>query len=148
MDIALIQTNDGRFDIAIEGNDVKADNGLRSAIIVSLFSDRQAEPDDEISDGTNNRRGYWADQYTGPDGARLGSRLWLLSRSKQTQQVLDRARDYCLEALQWMLNDGVASAIDAQTEWLDRKTLGITVQIFKADGQPYDDVFEYSLESF
>jgi len=147
MDIALKQINFSEFDLAIEGNDLLADNGMRTAIIISLFTNRQAEVDDVIPDGSDNRRGWWGDSFNAIDGDLTGSRLWLLGREKQTQAVLLRAKEYTDEALQWMLDDGVASRLDITTEWLDNATLGIQVKVFKADENLFNEIFEYSLES-
>lgn len=143
MDIALIQT-EGGFDIDLSGPDVKQDRGLRTAIIISLFTDRQAEPDDNIPDGSENRRGWWADVFMGPDGSKIGSRLWLLSREKQTRDVLGRAVAYARESLQWLVVDGVARWIDVSAEWLRPGVLALYVQVYKHDGGVFDEMFERS----
>ena len=44
-------------------------------------------------------------------GDHIGSRLWLLSREKQLAGVLERARHYAEEALTWLVEDGVATAV-------------------------------------
>ena len=139
MDMALKQSTGFDFDIGIDGPDVLHDNGLRTAIIISLFTHRLAEPDDEIPDGSTNRRGYW-------NGA-IGSRLWLLNRSKQTLNTLLRAKEYEEEAVQWLIDDVVNSRMVIETEWVSRGVLGIRVQLFKAENEPFDEIFEYSLEA-
>ncbi|PHM60612.1 bacteriophage protein [Xenorhabdus stockiae] len=108
----------GRGDI-VTGND------LQTAIIISLFTDRQARADDAI-DGTD-RRGWWGDSSA---DYQIGSRLWLLHRQKLTTAVALTAEDYAREALQWMLDDGVASAIDIHTQivWPDRLNMMIRYQ--------------------
>ncbi len=40
---------------------------------------------------------------------RYGSRLWLLQRSKLTNQLVQTVRGYMRECLQWMTDDGVVS---------------------------------------
>jgi phage gp46-like protein len=82
-------------------------------MLMSLFTDRQARDDDVIPDGPNDPRGWWGD--TNPLHP-IDSRLWLLDRSKQTQEVLARAHDYIVEALQWMLDDGVLAFFDMTIE--------------------------------
>jgi len=138
MDIAL-SFKDRRFDIAQDGAALKVDDGLRTAVMLSLFIDSRAEDDDFIPDGTSDKRGWWA----GP----VGSRLWLLSRQKTSNDVLPRARDYALEALQWVVDDGVARDIDVSAKWARLGVLGIFIQITKQDGGRYEDVIEYSLEA-
>lgn len=105
-----------RFDVErLRGDWVLAqggalgDDGLETSVLLSLFTDRRAEPDDVIPDGTTNRRGNWADAVTGQP---MGSRLWLLSREKSVDAVLPRAEAYARESLDWMREDGVADRID------------------------------------
>jgi phage gp46-like protein len=95
--------------------DVVTGRDLETAAIISLFTDRLAEPDDRLPDPDDaDRRGWWADWE---QDHLIGSRLWLLAREKQTEDVRRRAEDYCREALQWMLDDDVADAVDVVAEW-------------------------------
>ncbi len=146
MDIAFKHTTGYEFDIGIAAPDLATDAGMRTAVIISLFTDRIAEAVDDV-DANANRRGWWADILSDVQGDKIGSRLWLLGRSKQTKDTLLRAKEYAQEALQWLLDDGVASRLQIETEWVERSTLGIRVQIYKAAGEPFDQVFEYSLEA-
>ncbi|MFM0689229.1 phage GP46 family protein [Paraburkholderia strydomiana] len=106
-------------------------NDLPSAVLVSIFTDRAANPDDAIPDGTGDPRGWWGD--IGEDKP-IGSRLWLLDRSKQTQEVLNNARDYINEALQWLVDDGVVASTDVQTQWVRDTFLGAQVTLYQPDG--------------
>ncbi|HEA0252702.1 TPA: phage GP46 family protein [Salmonella enterica] len=97
-DLAIVWT-DGRGDIAQNGADMLSDDSLTNDVIISLFTDRRALDSDDIPGGDTDRRGWWGDSFrTRP----IGSRLWLLSREKTLQSVLDRAADYALEALLWL----------------------------------------------
>jgi phage gp46-like protein len=46
-----------------------------------------------------------------PDNDQIGSLLWLLQRDKITDEMIKRAQGYVLDALDWMINDGVAESI-------------------------------------
>ena len=142
MDIAIQQLDNGQFDITLDGPDLGAEHGLRTAVLISLFTDRRAEADDVIPDGTTNRRGWWADPA-------LGSRLWLLGREKQTAEVLNRARDYAEEALQWLIDEGIAQEVAVTCTWGEQHTrlLAIRVVITGLPGGTYSDTFNYSLEA-
>lgn len=115
-------------DYAMAALGLEEDDGLETAVILSLFTDRLAEDDDVLPSGTD-RRGWWADAYPSIQGDRIGSRLWLLSREKQIQSVLVRAREYALEALQWLIDDGVAAGVDVTAEVIRTGVLGLTVQV-------------------
>jgi len=112
-------------DIFLEGDlsylpsgDVESETGFVSAVIISLFTDRRAKIDDELPDPNNkDRRGWWGD-LASPDveGDQIGSKLWLLERSKTTPDVLYKAKKYAEECLQWMIEDGHASKVEVETE--------------------------------
>jgi len=121
MDIAIAwnaATQSG--DWSVTGGDLTHDEGLRSAIMVSLLTDRRAEDDDALPDPREtDRRGWWGDlPLEGePPEDRIGSRLWLLARSKATTDTLRQAQQYAREALAWMTTDGLADTVDATAEW-------------------------------
>jgi phage gp46-like protein len=96
--------------------DLVTGRDLETAATISLFTDRLALPDDKLPDPNDgDRRGWWADWEA--EGGPLGSRIWLLSREKETEEVRQRAEDYCREALQWMLDDDVADAVEVSAAW-------------------------------
>lgn len=99
-------------DLAIVDGDLATDDGLRTAAILSLFTDARARDDDPLPDADADRRGWWGDCANSDPNDRIGSRLWLLVREKVTDAVAVRARDYAREALAWMVTDGVAAAVD------------------------------------
>lgn len=114
------------FDWLLDAPSLANDDSLETAIIISLFTDRRANNDDIIPDGSNNRRGWWADTYAEIEGDNTGSRLWLLHREKDMQIIVNRAHDYVVEALQWLIDDGVANHIDVITGWVDKVSGNIT----------------------
>jgi phage gp46-like protein len=116
-------------DWAMNGPVLATGHDLQTAIIISIFSDRLAQPDDVIADGSNDPRGWWADT-----DVRIGSRIWLLRRAKQTPETLQRAFDYLCEALQWMLDDGVVGQFVINVQWVRRSFLGAQITAFKQDG--------------
>lgn len=116
-DLALVwstATNDA--DLALIDDDLASDRGLETAVALSLFTDRRAEPDDRPPSGDpSDRRGWWADQFSAVEGDRIGSQLWLLDRSKLTNETALRAKQYASEALAWMIEDKVVSSVDVTT---------------------------------
>jgi phage gp46-like protein len=97
----------------VESSWLAVSDPLVRAVVISLFTWRRAKPDDPV-DG--DRWGWWGDGLGDLPNDRIGSRLWLLSREKLTQSVLNRARGYAEEALQWLLDDGVATRVTVTTE--------------------------------
>lgn len=119
-----------RGDWATLGPVLVTGNDLETAILVSLFTDRMAAPDDVIPDGSGDPRGWWGDDPESP----IGSRLWLLRRAKQTTETLQRAYDYIAEALQWLIDDGVVAKFDITVEWTRTSFLGAKVVAYQKDG--------------
>lgn len=107
-----------RMDVVVEANDLATEGGLETAIRVSLFSDRGAEDGDVLPAGATDRRGWWGDALAEQPGDKIGSRLWLLDRSKKTPDVLDDAEQYAREALQWLLDDLVVASLSVVPSFL------------------------------
>lgn len=133
-DIALVWDNDaGAADIAIVANDLQADDGLETAVFLSLFTDRRAEDGDTLPDSEDNRRGWWADGVPVVPGDRWGSRLWLLSRAKAEPETAVRAREYAEEALAWLVEDRVTDRIEVTAELVGGGTLGLAVAVYRPE---------------
>lgn len=124
-------------DWLLAGGSLAADHDLETAVIISLFTDALAGPDDRLPDGSGDRRGWWADTGEGLEGP-LGSRLWLLAREKQSEETRLRAEGYAREALRWLVTDGVAERVEVTAEWLALGRLGLAVTVHRrpAAGQP------------
>jgi phage gp46-like protein len=123
-----------RYDIMPWWSDTSTD--LRALVLVSLFSDRRAEDDDQIPDPTGDppyRRGWWGDSMR-TDGDLFGSRLWLLHGQALSDELADSCADYCREALQWMIDDGLVAEIAIETEiYRDFDRLAVRIELLKPD---------------
>jgi phage gp46-like protein len=123
-------------DLEVDNGDFTHDGGLETAVIMSLFTDRRARDDDELLDeDLRDKRGWWGDLVSPEvEGDQIGSRLYLLSRAKTTEEALVFAKEVCEEALQWMIEDKVASSINVETERMEDKDdgwMGIKIEIRK-----------------
>ena len=98
-------------DLTLSNNDIETHEGLETAILLSLFTDRG---------------GWWGDPV-------LGSRLYLLARSKREQSVLSQAVDYAVEALSWLVEDRVASSVNVSAEFIPGG-FGIAVDVTRPTG--------------
>ena len=125
------------FDIKFINGDVEREEGLLTSVLISIFTNRRAENDDNLIN-ESDKQGWWGDLISNVDDDKIGSRLWLLDRSKTDQQTLLDAKFYIEESLQWMIDDEVASFVNVTTERIDRNdgsaTLGATIQISYSDG--------------
>lgn len=130
-DITTVWSADGTHgDYRISEHDLASGDDLQTAVLISLFSDRLALADDITPDGTTDRRGWWADD----DQLPIGSRLWLLERAKLTTETLQAARDYIVEALQWLIDAGAVDRFEVLTERTRAGLLGAQVTAYRPDG--------------
>lgn len=142
-DLKLVWNEDlQEFDISISDTGEQLENGLESAVIMSLFCDRRADPDDEV-DNSDDLRGWWGDLVSETAFDTFGSKLWILARSKATQENLNLAKQYAEDALQWMIDDEIIAGVEVETErqGLANFILAMKVTILKKDGT--DETFKY-----
>ncbi len=134
---ADLREGDLSFDDSIQ--DLESDESLETAVIISLFTDRRAKVDDVLPDpGNLDKRGWWGD-LPSPDveGDQIGSRLWLLDRSKTLEDALVKAKKYTKESLQWLVDDKVAAKIEVEVKRQGlpgNDRLVIKASIHKIDG--------------
>lgn len=121
-------------DLALADFHLDTDDGLETAVIQSLFTDARADDDDELPLGETDRRGWWGDAFPVVAGDVVGSRFWLLSREKQTQAALNRAREYAETALAWLVTDGAARRVVVETSVVRDGVLALVIAIHKPDG--------------
>lgn len=129
-------------DLAMADFDLATDDGMDTAIVLSLFADARANDDDQLPAGQTDRRGWWGDAFAPVSGDRNGSRLWLLRRSKQLQYALNEAREYAEEGLAWMVADGVAERVEVVAYIPRFEVLGLVITIYKPDGSVFRRRYE------
>ena len=113
---------------------------LRRSVTISLFTWRRAGPDDPLDD--DDRKGWWADCVPTVAGDQIGSRLWLLQRRTITQDTLRDAKEYAEEALRWMTDDGVVSAVTVTANRQDTGRMNLVVLLTELNGETVQLAFE------
>jgi phage gp46-like protein len=132
-------------DYALDGLLLADDDGLDTTVILSLFTDRRANDDDILPASDGDKRGAWIDTYAEVEGDQFGSRLWLLDRAKLIPDTVNKIKDYCTEALIWLVRDGVAKSVNVSAEIIRNHPLGIIkaqIDITKPDGAIKRYVFD------
>ncbi|MEM7308912.1 MAG: phage GP46 family protein [Planctomycetota bacterium] len=143
-DLQLQLTDEGA-DLVLERGDVVLDHGLLTPVLVSLFSDARARDEDELA-ANQDPRGWWgADAAEG--GADYGSRLWLLARSKVTEETANQLREHTLDALQWLLDQEIAAGIDVDAARVGGERIDLTVQLRRGDAPRWSALWEGTEET-
>ncbi len=110
-DLAFEQDDDGLFDLIIEDGDFKLAEGLETALLVSLFSDRRAYFD-EVPDPLK-RRGCIIDLVAEEPGDKYGSGLWFYEQSRLSTEVRNGIKNEAEMSLQWTVTDKLATFVQA-----------------------------------
>lgn len=122
-----IMWKDGEGDVVSLETALLTDDSLTNAIVISLFTDARVD----------NQRGWWGNDFNQNESRQveMGSRLWTLARSKQLADVLDDAQAYAEQALQWLIDDGHALAIDVMATNPEQSVLLLSVVVTLPNGQ-------------
>lgn len=135
-DISFIRQEGKPYcDIELDGNDIKRDNTLSSAVYIMLFTDRRATLEELHSANMFPRypydlRGWWNDQFR---TTHIGSKLWLNKRRKSTDQVLLQHIQYAREALSQLVQTGVAKYVNVQAAWVRMGVMDMRISITRPD---------------
>lgn len=128
-------------DWVLAGPSLASGNDLATAVLISLFTDRLAEPSDKLPDGTTDRRGWWGDL---DEDVPIGSRLWLLERSKLVPAVASAAKGYAEEALAWLVSDDVAVEVVVSTSIVRPSSLRLVAIVRHANGTKTALTFDWA----
>jgi phage gp46-like protein len=143
----LLEEDEHRLDLVLEGGDLALDPGLGTPVLASLFTDALALAEDDLPGGDEDRRGWWAEALLTGEAAEVwGSRLWLLERAKLTTQRLGDAEVYTREGLRWLVEREIAERVDVVASRLDRTTLFLEVSIVRGAARQRGEVWEGTLE--
>ena len=104
--------NDYDISFNAEG-DFSNNNNIQTAILISILDDRRADIS-EITDPLKLRG--WIGNEINLDGFEQGSKLWLLSQKRITEDVKNQTVEYVNQSLQWMLQDDIITTLEVLGE--------------------------------
>lgn len=139
MSDAALTWNDFGADIAIENGDLRADEGLATAVLVSLFTDARAPSVDLLPEGATGLRGWWGDFDSDEP---TGSLLWLINREKVIPETAEKAREYCVEALRWLIDEEIAESYEVDVKLIKLYYMQITIAVRRGTAQRYDYLWQ------
>ena len=132
LDIELVQQPDLSYDIEFENGDFKIDDGLETALIVSILSDRRASESQVFQ--PELRRGWIGDLVTTLPGYKLGSHIWLSEQARVTQETLSTIQDSAEKSLNWMLSASLILKVEAKATITSKDNILLTITITSPDG--------------
>ena len=142
-DIALKQQDDTSFFYGVTNSDIETDDGLETAVNISLFTDVRVSLE-ELPPWEKYRRGWWGDEFADIKGDKIGSKIWLLDREKLNEVTASDLKKYAKESLDWMLSDGVADSIIVSTELIVGLRIDLAISITRKSGaaSPFDFIWD------
>ena len=112
--------------LADSGRDVEGDGGLETAVLISLFTNARENDESRLPGNINDKGGWWGSEFSEFE---IGSRLWLLRRARNRNEILSLSEQYARQALQWMIDREVAETVEVESSFSDQKTLQLDIQI-------------------
>jgi phage gp46-like protein len=137
LDLALVyDPGTRRCDLAFgPDSDLLVDDTAATPMLMTIGTDRRAEPGDVLPEGADvfgslrpaDRRG-WVGDILDRRGRRLGTRLWLLDRAKESEQTTIMAKHYLSQGFAWV---GAETGRPATIEvaWPRRNTMAFRVAV-------------------
>jgi phage gp46-like protein len=133
-DIMLLPPTIGLLgDIAYTDRDIVIDGGLSTAVYISLFTDGY--------DSDSGEGGYWGDTVGGDP---RGSLLWTVAREVISPTLPVRIKKICEDALQWLIDDGIASTVAVTVTVSGQFALTISIDIKQADASTLSLEYSYN----
>lgn len=136
--------SDAEWDLAVEDGHLATDNGLGTAVAISLGTWGRATPDQLRRYGfrPEDNQGSWQESFPETPGDKEGSLLWLLAHAKKEQATLDEAQTFGREALKGFLDRGICRRLDTSALWFPgTDILALRVVMTRADGTRWAGVW-------
>jgi len=122
----LILGENNIYDYGIgEDGDFIKDESYDTDIVVSLYCDRRADVSEIPS--PERRRGWHGDVDSTLQDYLIGSKLWLLSQSRFTQETANDAKKYAQDALKWVTDKGIADRVFVTSKREDFNKIVVTI---------------------
>ena len=126
----LYREGKGYFDLEItDSGDLKVDNSFDTGLNLAIQTDGRADVS-EVS-RPENQRGTIVDLFT---ERRNGSKLWLLEQSRNDVGALNRAIDYCKNALKYFVDLQYVKQILVDGAKSD-KGIYLTITVYGINGE-------------
>lgn len=154
-DIRFVHNSrDGYGDILLADRDFDRDAGFETAVTITMGTDQRAQNEDSLPDDGGYKGGWWGDGVPVVPEDRIGTRLWLLRRSKGIGGVIADARKFITEGFQWMIDDGIIETLNIDIERSDEESnkagdsvLKIDLEFIRPGGQDVFYTFYYNWQA-
>lgn len=100
------------YDISFDDlGRLEVNNDFITSFLVSFFTDRRADASENADE--LKRRGWWGDLYKQENNLPvLGSKIWLLSQTRSSDEALNFGKSYLSTAFKWLTKNRYATRIE------------------------------------
>jgi len=128
MDIKLIKDPvDNIYDFGIENGDLTLDDSFDTALTLSLFTDARADGG-EVGP-PQLRRGWWGDETLPDPTDKFGSKNWLLSQARVTNDTLNRGINSSKQALEWLVKNNYSERVNVSGQIIGNDRINLTITL-------------------
>lgn len=103
-DILLQKNDEGVYDISLdESGNLVADSGYSNALLISFGTNARADASEVAN--SENREGWWGDQFSPAGTPNIGSKLWILRTLPVDDVNLNKGIAYLQSAYSWLVRE-------------------------------------------
>ena len=140
-DLALHRRSDGNFDLDFDEavGDLRLDDGFENAVAISIGSFAR---DERLGQSANLRPclgGWWGDALY--EKGSLGGFVYKVISGKLTDASARDAKKYAVDALSWLIDDGVAKSIDCESK-VDGENVVLNISLTFANGSVFSETYK------
>ena len=140
IDIRISPDENGLFDLVVENGDFANVTGFETTMVTDIFTDRRAD-ESRVPDA-RRRRGFIGDVLLAEVGRLRGSQMWTLDQARITAETLNDARNFIIEATQYLVDNGVLQSIDVSVTSTYRAiSVSIEYRIVSGETRRYEQTW-------
>lgn len=143
-DLALYRRENGEYDLAFDEAvcDLLTTNTLENAVVMSIGTYARERKLGNVANLKPVIGGWWGDALD--ERGTLGGYLYEAFPGKLVDATARQVETLCSEALNWMVEDGVAKSVSCTAEITGTETMNLNVLIERPEGEN-DEVFLFEL---
>lgn len=125
------------FDFELENGDFIIEEGLDTAITMSILCEKR----DETIDVPENRGGWWGNTVQTIEGYEQGSFVWTKYQSAIDNEIIEDIDTFVRDGLQWLIDDQIASDIETEV-FVEDNVIKANVDLFRNNAKEQSRFFD------
>lgn len=123
----------GLYDLNITDGQLDLVDNFDTALQMSVYCERRADASEVLP--SYARRGWWGNVIATQIGFEIGSKIWILSQSRLTQDVLNKIAVYAREATAWLVQGGYLQKVDVNVEQTGTSSVRLNLTLYRFNSE-------------